>query len=76
MTIDWEAFVTVAVATLVSAVVVVTLFSITVRVHAATVESTGTTRRWLRAGEWALYLVCAATVLFGVYLVIPAFHAG
>ena len=65
--IDWLAFVTVVVASLVSACVVVTLFSLALRLGDGT-------EPWRRRTSVALYVVCAAFVLFGIYLIVPALH--
>jgi hypothetical protein len=61
--IDWAAFAVVAVASFVSACVVVTLFATGIRLRIA--------------GHWAQYLcfgLCGAAVLFGIYLIVPALH--
>ncbi|MBQ1442566.1 MAG: hypothetical protein IIZ13_01815 [Renibacterium sp.] len=75
MNINWNAFFVVGIATLVGALVVVTLFSSAVRLHAAALDRTGRTRTWTRATEYACYLLSALAVLYGIYLIIPIFHA-
>lgn len=108
--IDWWAFVTVLVASLVGACVMVSLFAVGLRllssagrpVHvepadfadAITVVSkeralkeakrirkarersqlTATQRRWRLVAAQVCFVLCAAIGLFGIYLVIPAFH--
>jgi hypothetical protein len=61
--IDWESFGVVTLASFVSACVVVTLFSLGVRLRVA--------------AHWAQYVcfgLCGAAVLFGIYLIVPALH--
>jgi hypothetical protein len=65
--IDWAAFLVVLLATLVGASLVVSLYSLGLRLLD---RSTGV-RRF--AGV-ACFVVCALVVLYGVYLIIPAFH--
>lgn len=67
MTIDWLAFLTVVVASLVSACALVALFATALRVG----DSTAPVRR---AASFLLYLLCVAAVVFGIYLIVPAFH--
>ncbi len=81
--IDWLAFLLVAVVSLVGACVVVTVAAIGIRLfengkvaeQAAEVEG-GATRAGLASLVVArtLFGVCALVVLFGVYLIVPAFH--
>ena len=66
--IDWMAFVTVVVAALVAACLLVTLFSLALRVG----DSEKTGRRF---GSVALYAACGFVVLFGIFLIVPALHA-
>jgi hypothetical protein len=66
--IDWMAFVAVIVAALVAACLLVTVFSLALRVG----DSESTRRRF---GAVALYAVCAFIVLFGIFLIVPALHA-
>lgn len=66
--IDWGAFPIVVGAALVSACVLVTLFSTALRV--------GDSRRpWRRVLSVALFVVCALVVIFGIYLIVPALNA-
>lgn len=69
MIIDWVAFITVVVAALVAAAVLVTLFSVAVRVG-----DNGT--RWGRPVSVGLWVLCGLVVAFGLYLIIPALHGG
>jgi hypothetical protein len=65
--IDWMAFVTVVVAALVAAILLVTLFSLALRVG----DGEGPARR---IGAVALYAACGFVVLFGIFLIVPALH--
>ena len=65
--IDWTAFVKVVVAALVAAGLLVTLFSLALRVG----DGEGTGRR---IGAIALYAACGFVVLFGIFLIVPALH--
>jgi hypothetical protein len=68
MTIDWMAFVTVVIAALIAAGLLVTLFSLALRVG-------DSDSRLRRIGSVALYAVCGFVVLFGIFLIVPALHA-
>jgi hypothetical protein len=96
--IDWLAFLAVAVAALVSAAVVVSLFSFGLRLlnvgHGADAEETvetvqttdtGSTNvvelvtavprpRWATIAAVACFTLCAAAILYGIYLIVPFFH--
>jgi hypothetical protein len=61
--IDWMAFVTVFVASLVSACAAMTLFSLALRLGDG--EAT-----WRRPVSVALYVLCALVVIFGIYIII------
>jgi hypothetical protein len=65
--IDWPAFVVVLFATLVSACLVVTFYSVGLRLLDAG-------HGWRRPAGIACFVICALVVLYGVYLVIPYFH--
>ena len=65
--IDWMAFVTVVVAALVSAGLLVTLFAWALRLS----DGKG---RWRRLVAVALYTTCAFVVVFGIFLIVPALH--
>ena len=67
MTINWLAFVTVVVASLVAACGVVILFSLALRLGVGEAP-------WRRLVSIALYAVCGAIVLLGIYLIVPFFH--
>jgi hypothetical protein len=68
VTIDWLAFVTVVVATLVAACLLVTVFSLALRIG----DSESARRR---IAAVALYAVCAFVVVFGIFLIVPTLHA-
>ena len=65
--IDWMSFVTVVVATAVSACVLVTLFALALRLNDGTA-------RWRRPVAVALYTLCVFVVVFGIFLIVPALH--
>lgn len=67
MSIDWLAFVTVVVASLVSACAVVLLFSLALRLGDGEAA-------WRRPVSVGLYVVCALIVLLGIYVIVPAFR--
>lgn len=74
--IEWSSFLIVAVATWVSAIVVIALFSTAVRMRAVHVDlaAQGQSKPLLRVGYWAVFGVCSLVVLVGVYLIVPALH--
>lgn len=63
----WIAFATVVIASLVSACGIVILFSLALRIGDSEVLLR-------RAVAVALYVLCGALVLFGIYLIVPIFH--
>ncbi|MCU1583566.1 MAG: hypothetical protein JWM49_122 [Microbacteriaceae bacterium] len=65
--VDWTAFLIVLVTSIVSGCLVVALFSLGLRLAAAT-------GRWRRALSVASFAGCALAILYGVYLIIPALH--
>ena len=67
MNIPWLSFPIVVGSSLLSAVLLVTFFSLAVRVNSADVL-------WRRALAIALWVLCGAIVLFGIYLIVPFFH--
>lgn len=75
MTIDWWAFVVVAFATLVSALVLVGSYGLGVRLLAVAADAAGARQRVVRSSAYACFGVCAAAVLYGIYLIVPAFHS-
>ncbi len=68
--IDWSAFLLVAVVSIGAATAVVALFATGLRLLAA-----DTHRVLTRTGASACFVVAGAAVLFGVWLMIPGFHA-
>ncbi|WP_427017691.1 hypothetical protein ACQCSX_03490 [Pseudarthrobacter sp. P1] len=72
--INWAAFATVAIATLVGAVVVVGMYSLGVRLWAVSADAGTSAHRTARSGAVACFAVCAAAVLYGIYLIVPFFH--
>lgn len=75
MNIDWLAFVVVAIATLVSALVVVGSYGLGVRLLAVAADSVPSRQPLVRSSAYLCFGVCAAAVLFGIYLIVPAFHS-
>jgi len=61
--IDWMAFVTVFVASLVSACIAVTLFSLGLRLG----DGTAT---WRRPVSVVMFALCGVAVLFGLYIIV------
>ena len=66
MTIDWFAFVTVVVGAVVAACLLVTLFSLGLRLSDGTAS-------WRRPISVGLFVLCALVVVFGIYLIVPFF---
>ncbi|MDJ0320249.1 hypothetical protein [Pseudarthrobacter sp. PS3-L1] len=71
----WLELVTVAGATLVSALVVVTLYSLGVRLTAIAGDTTAARPRSVKYLAFACFGLCGLAVLFGLYLIIPYFGA-
>jgi hypothetical protein len=69
--IDWGSFATVALASIVSACLLVTLYALGARLVANQGDFLPRTKRILGIGCFAL---CAALVLYGIYLIVPALH--
>lgn len=67
MTIDWQAFVVVALVSIGTATVLVALFSLGLRLLA--VPDRGVV---VRAAAYACFVVAALGTLYGVYLLIPS----
>lgn len=67
MTIDWVAFLTVVLGSLVSGCLLVTLFSVGLRLNDGSAP-------WRRPVSVALFVVCGAVVVFGIYLIVPFLH--
>jgi len=72
--INWGAFLIVAVATLVSAVVIVGLYSTGVRLYAVSVDERVPSTRIARVAAYLCFTLCAIGVLYGLYLIVPFFH--
>lgn len=74
--IEWGSFLIVAVATWVSAIVVILLFSSAVRMRAVHIDlaAQGKSKPLLKVGYWAVFGICSIVVLIGVYLIVPALH--
>jgi hypothetical protein len=71
--IDWLAFLAVAGASLVAAVIVVGFYSLGLLLLSPSGEASSGIRRF---GAVSCFVVCALAVLYGIYLVVPAFHQG
>lgn len=69
--IDWGSFATVALASIVSACLLVALYALGARLVANQGDFLPRTKRILGIGCFAL---CAALVLYGIYLIVPALH--
>jgi hypothetical protein len=65
--IDWLKFVEVVLVSLFAASVIVTLFSLALRLG----DGEAPWRRWASV---ALFVLCGVAVLFGIYLIVPALH--
>jgi hypothetical protein len=74
MSIDWFAFVIVAVSTLVASMIVVGFYGLGVRLLAVATDAVPTRQPVVRLGAYACFAVCVAAVLYGIYLIVPAFH--
>ncbi|MEH0109945.1 hypothetical protein V6N00_09510 [Tersicoccus sp. MR15.9] len=72
--INWGSFLVVTVATLIAALTVVFLFSLGVRLGAIANDRTGGQAQTLTWVSRLCFVGCAVAVLYGVYLIIPAFH--
>ncbi|MFI5085527.1 MAG: hypothetical protein ACHP7K_06305 [Actinomycetales bacterium] len=72
--IDWQAFISVAITTLVASMLVVTLYSAGVRLYAVSADKQSPRPGTARSAAYACFVVCGAAVLFGIYLIIPFFH--
>jgi hypothetical protein len=67
VTINWLAFVTVVLASLIAACGVVTVFSLALRLGDGEAP-------WRRPVSIGLYVLGGLIVLFGIYIIVPAFH--
>ena len=76
--IDWGSFLLVAVASLVSTAVVVSLYSFGLRLGGLTHPDaqTGEAVRpgWATALSYLCFGLAAGAVLYGIYLIVPFFH--
>lgn len=74
--IEWSSFLIVAIATWVSAFVVIGLFSSAVRMRAVHIDlvAEGRSNAFLKAGYWTVFGICGVVVLVGIYLIVPALH--
>ncbi|GAA2222746.1 hypothetical protein N1031_01705 [Herbiconiux moechotypicola] len=77
--IDWGAFLVVALASLVATAVVVSLYSLGLRLRFLT-RPDGATGEPVRPRiatvlSYLCFALSAAAVLFGIYLIVPALHA-
>jgi hypothetical protein len=77
--IDWGAFVVVAIASLVSTAVVVSLYSFGLRFRSLTHPDATTGEPVRPAYATVLSYICfglsICAVLFGIYLIVPFFHS-
>lgn len=71
--VEWIAFAQVAVATIVSSLVVVGLFGLGVRLQAVA-EDEGRNRAVSRVGSMLCFGLCGLVVLLGIFLIVPALH--
>ena len=66
--IAWENFAIVVGAALLAACILVTLFSLALRVGDGT-------EPWRRPASVGIYVLCGLVVAFGIYLIVPALHS-
>lgn len=75
--IEWEAFLVVAAVSLVAASAVVTVASLGMKLYESSLharETQASSGRWGLAAARILFGLCGLMVLYGVYLIVPAFH--
>jgi hypothetical protein len=70
MDIEWDALLVVAGVTLAATILITAFYSGGVRL----LETAGASSAAARVGAYACFAVCAAAVLFGLWLIIPQFH--
>jgi hypothetical protein len=70
----WFELFSVAGATLVSAVTVVVLYALGVRLTAIAGDVRNSPAPWTRPLAYVCFGLCVLAVLFGLYLIIPYFH--
>ena len=68
MTINWFNFIVVVVSSLVAACLLVTLFSIGLRLADGAA-------RWRRPVSVLFFVLCGLLVAFGIFLIVPALHS-
>ncbi|BDZ50108.1 hypothetical protein GCM10025867_23490 [Frondihabitans sucicola] len=69
--IDWGAFLVVALVSLVSAGLLVSVYACGLRLLAIDARPAVAT-----VGAYACFVLCALGALFGIYLIVPALHGG
>ena len=69
MTIEWGSFATVVVSAMIAAGLLVTFFSLALRLG----DGVAT---WHRVVSVVLYVLCGVVVVYGIYLIVPALHGG
>lgn len=69
--IDWQAFLLVALVSIGSAAAIVALYATGIRLLATEPRRSG-----VAVGAYACFALAAAGALYGIYLIVPAFHAG
>jgi hypothetical protein len=69
--IDWGAFIVVALVSIASAAAIVTVYSVGLRLLAADDR-----RSIATVGAYGCFAISALGALYGLYLIIPAFHGG
>jgi hypothetical protein len=68
VTINWLDFLTVILASLFAACLLVTLFSLALRFGSSELA-------WRKRVSVALYVACGLFVAFGIFLIVPALHS-
>lgn len=66
--IDWSTFPVVVAVALVAACLLVTLFSVALRLGDGAAP-------WRRPASVGVFVLCGLVVAFGIYLIVPALHA-
>lgn len=75
--IDWMSFLVVGVASLVGASTLVVTASLGIRLFEGGTRARAADPRAGRGalvGAWTLFALCGILVVYGVYLIVPAFH--
>jgi surface polysaccharide O-acyltransferase-like enzyme len=68
VTIHWDEFLTVIVASLIAASLLVTLFSLALRFGVGE-------KRWSKPLSTTMYVLCGVLVAAGIFLIVPALHS-